>query len=85
MAHALHSSLDEGQPDRHPEIQTHPSSASGATMRRYGKLFVAVRECCVVSLVSSGFLLLSISSTWTIFLGLTLVSAGFITGATLRA
>ena len=53
-------------------------------MRRPKRLFVAARECSVVGLVSLGLLLLSGSNSWAIFLGLALISAGFITGAALR-
>ncbi len=53
-------------------------------MRHNKSLFVAARECCVVSLVSSGLLLLSISNVYAVFLGLMLISVGFLTGAVFR-
>lgn len=53
-------------------------------MKLNGKLLVAAREFLMVGLVSTGFLIVSISSAWAVFLGMTLVSAGFITGAAFR-
>lgn len=53
-------------------------------MRQNRGLLVAARECCVVGLVSSGLLLLSIANVWAVFLGLMLISVGFLTGAALR-